>query len=239
MPSRLCRRTAPNHSIKRTSLRQAGGCRLCQTLALDSQAMRTAKMEPTRTLRFAGAIVAFVIYASALVALLVTLEVAGTAQKTILFVGKAFTFAGLGALVIGWKWPEAVLLPFKRLLSAASGITRLPTLEGSASSPTRGGLHTFLNSVVQRALFALGCLGLVPWLLIRVVRELWRSSGTADYMRSVFIEPLSPWFESGWWWYTKLQWYDWPVLPSLVGLGLAFTWPYTAARLVAWVRGTK
>ena len=89
------------------------------------------------------------------------------------------------------------------------------------------------------AQFTLACLGMVPWLFMRLARELWRSSGAADYVHSVFVEPISPWFESGWWWYTKLEWYDWPVLPSLVGLCLAFAWSYTGERLMAWIRGAK
>lgn len=199
--------------------------------------MSGTKTEPTRAMRFVGAVFTFVIFVSVLLALLFTLEAAGTAERTILFIGKAFTYAGFGALVIGWKWPQTVLCPFKRLLPATSAGSTAP-VKGSLSGPAQGSAK-LLTSSLERALFALSCLALMPWLFMRLVRELWQSSDAADYIRQVFIRPLSPWFESGWWWYARLEWYDWPVLPSLLGLCLAFAWPHTGARLVAWIRGTK
>lgn len=199
--------------------------------------MSSTKTEPTRAMRFVGAVVAFVIFVSALLALLFALEAASTAERTILFIGKAFAYAGFGALVIGWKLPQTVLHPFRRLLPASAGLS--VSVDGFPSGPTRGGSAKLLTSSLERALFALSCLGLVPWLFMRLVPELWQSSDAADYMRQVFVRPLSPWFESGWWWYTQLEWYDWPVLPSLLGLSLAFGWSYTGARLIAWIRGTK
>jgi hypothetical protein len=201
--------------------------------------MNATETEPTRNLRFIGAVVAFIIFACLLAAVLVALDAGGASQATVLFVGKALTYSVFGVILVGWKWPQAILGPFKRLfvsLASAGDISA-----GSTQNevwPHQRGLRKHLRSPLQRALFSAACLGLVPWMVMRLIRELWRSSGTSDYLRSVFVEPLSPWFESGWWWYTKLAWYDWPVLPSLAGVCLAFAWPHTGARLVAWVRGT-
>ena len=98
-------------------------------------------------------------------------------------------------------------------------------------------MHRLLVLPIQRGIFAVSLLGMVPWLLMRALRELWRSAGAADFVRQAIIAPLSPWFEFEWWWYKKLEWYDWPVLPSLVGIGISVLWPFTFARLIAWIRG--
>ena len=201
--------------------------------------MSAPEAEHGLAFRFAGAVAAFVVFACVLVALLAVLDASGASDRTVLFIGKAFTYSGFGALVIGWKWPQAVLGPFKRLVAAIfRSSSAKDNLKGAGPSAPSV-LDTRLHSQAQRALFSLGCIGLLPWLFMRLVRELWRSAGIHDYLRSVFIQPLSPWFESGWWWHTKLEWYDWPVLPSLAAMVLAFAWPYTAARVVAWIRGPK
>ena len=95
-----------------------------------------------------------------------------------------------------------------------------------------------LTTRIQRLLFAVGVLGLVPWLALRVIAGTWRIGGVERYLQYAFLEPLSPWFEQGWWWYTELEWYDWPILPSIVFIFLAFIWPYGPAKLVVWVRGS-
>jgi hypothetical protein len=107
------------------------------------------------------------------------------------------------------------------------------------SSIAKGGLGRWLRSPVQRGLFVVGCIGLVPWFLLRLVRELWRSAGVFDYLHNVFAQPIVPWFEPGWWWYAMLEWHDWPVVPALIALALSMAWPHTGARVVAWVRGNQ
>jgi hypothetical protein len=215
----------------------------CQLTALlvgrHPTTMFAMESDPSRALRFVGAVVAFAVLVCAVTALVVAVESSGASDQTVRFLIKAFTYSGFGAAVIGWKWPHAVLSPFKHLLALFTQRgSRLGANHGtnaSAASP----LDSRLRSSVQRSLFAIGCIGLVPWMLMRVLRELKYSNGLRDYLLSVFVDPLSPWFESGWWWQTMLRWYDWPVLPCLVAICLAFAWPYTGARVVAWVRGTK
>lgn len=103
--------------------------------------------------------------------------------------------------------------------------------------PVGGLLARRLRSPVQRGLFLFGCFGLVPWFLFRVIRELWQSAGVRDYLRYVFLEPIKPWIESGWWWFMASEWYDWSFLPSLILIAVSFLWPYTGSKLVKWVRG--
>jgi len=100
-------------------------------------------------------------------------------------------------------------------------------------------MQRLLRTSIQRGLFATASFGLAPWFFMRFLSEFWHSSGVTDYLRNVFVEPISPWFESGWWQYAMLEWYDWLVLPSIGVFFLAFVWPYTGARLAEWVRGTK
>lgn len=203
-------------------------------------AMNTTETEPTRPQRFAGAAIALIISIGALVATLLILEASGIDERTTLFVSKAFTYSCLGVAMIGWKWPQTVFAPFKRLLASvvSASANTAGSIQIEASIP-QSGIRKYLSTPLQRGLFAAACFGLVPWFFMRLIRELWRSAGFSDYLKSVFVAPVSPWLGSGWWWYTELEWYDWPVLPSLIGLGLAFTWPHTGGRLVEWVRGSK
>lgn len=201
--------------------------------------MSATQTEPSRTQRFVGAIVAFIIFVCALLAVLAALDAGRAGERTVLFVGKAFTYSGFGIILVGWKWPHAVLGPFRRLFASVgseSGGSAFPVQDKISGIQLSQKMH--LGSPLQRGLFAAACLGLTPWFFMRLTRELWRSAGASDYLSNVFVKPLSPWFEPGWWWYTRLEWYDWPVLPSLVGLCLAFAWPHTGARLVSWVRGS-
>lgn len=184
---------------------------------------------PSFGLRVVGALAALFIFACGLIVLLLSLEALGAEQGTVLFVGKALTYTGFGAVVIGWKWPYALLRPAKRLLQPLK----------SASGPQSSSEASLLRSPIQRALFVGGCFALVPWVGMRLFREIWRSAGVDDYLRNVLVAPLAPWFESGWWWHTKLEWYDWPVLPALVALALAYLWPYTGARIVEWIRSGR
>jgi hypothetical protein len=94
-----------------------------------------------------------------------------------------------------------------------------------------------LKTPAQKTLFVLGCFGLCPWIVKRAIIEIWNSDGPKDYMNQVMVQPISPWFDSGWWWSTKLEWYDWPVLPSICLLALAFVWPYTGGNLLKWIKG--
>lgn len=202
--------------------------------------MNTTETEPTRPQRFAGAAIALIISIGALVATLLILEASGVDERTTLFVSKAFTYSCLGVAMIGWKWPQAVFAPFKRLLASVVSACKNSTEKiQDEVSTTQSGIRRNLRTPLQRGIFAAACSGLVPWVFMRLISELWRSDGFADYLRNTFVAPVSPWFESGWWWYTKLEWYDWTVLPSLIGFCLAFTWPRTGGRLVEWVRGSK
>jgi hypothetical protein len=103
---------------------------------------------------------------------------------------------------------------------------------GVISAP--GTLDRLLHSPTQRALFVLACLGLMPWLVVHLVLGLWLSDGAEDYLRSAFVDPFAPWFKSGLFW--SIKWHDWLVLPSIIFLFLAFSWPYTGARLNNWIR---
>ncbi|MDB5860523.1 MAG: hypothetical protein JWQ76_4212 [Ramlibacter sp.] len=200
----------------------------------------SAEAKPTRIARLTGAVVAFVGFACALAALLAVLDAQGASKSTVVYVGKLFTYSGFGIVFIGWRWPGAVLRPFNRLIPRSVRFNSSQTHLGAARALPSGGVEgQLLRSPLQRGLIVLGCISLVPWIFMRAVREIGRSSDISDYLRSVLVAPLSPWFESGWWWYTKLEWYDWPVLPALVAFVLAFAWPYTGAHVIAWVRGRQ
>jgi hypothetical protein len=201
---------------------------------------KTSCPEPTQNQRLLGASIALIMFVGVLIATLLALEATAADDRTIHFVSQAFTYSGLGAAMVGWKWPQAVFAPFKRLLALLIKVrgNSAGTLHVDASI-SQSGIRKILSTPLQRGLFAVACFGLGPWFFMRFIRELWRSAGFSDYLESVFVAPVSPWFESGWWWYTQLEWHDWPVLPSLIGLGLALTWPHTGGRLVGWVRGSK
>ena len=198
--------------------------------------------EPRTTERLAAASVCLLAYLVLLVCVIGALDASHVAANTILLVGKGSYGLAFALVIIGWKWPQPVLRPFTSLWRRAS--TRagdhgsvLSTASGSELAAQGEQRARWLASSAERTLLVAGCLGLVPWVLFRAFRELWRSAGTSDYLRNVVAAPIVPWFESGWWWYTKLNWYDWPVLPSLVALGLSFLWPYTGAKVTLWVRG--
>lgn len=96
-----------------------------------------------------------------------------------------------------------------------------------------------LRTSIQRFLFVFGVFGLVPWFFFRIVAGTWRVRGVPRYLEYAVVEPIAPWFKGEWWWYAQLEWYDWPVLPSLFLVVLAFIWPYGPARVVAWVSGSR
>lgn len=96
-----------------------------------------------------------------------------------------------------------------------------------------------LDTQAQRALLAVGCLGLMPWFAFRIVAGTWQVWGIKNYFDYAFIQPFAPWFESGWWWYTMLNWYDWPNLPSFALICTALLWPLGPARLFDWIKGKQ
>ena len=209
--------------------------------------MTINKTEPTKSIRFIGAIVAFAIFVAGLLAALTALEAAGVSRETLSAIGKAFTYFGVGILFIGWKWPYSVLKPFRKAvpISQSLGSTTGSPVEvmevsnvAKYENPQGGKTGQALASPLQRALFAVSCVSLLPWLFMRVFRELWQSSDITEYLSNVFIAQISPWFESGWWLSSRLHWYDWLVLPAFAVLCLAFSWPHTGARILKWVQGS-
>ena len=88
----------------------------------------------------------------------------------------------------------------------------------------------------QRLLFVLACFALVPWVWMRLIRELWTSDGVLDYLGNVFVTPVIAWFGNGWWELGVLAWYDCLLVPTLFGLLIVLLWPFTAQRIITWVR---
>jgi len=192
--------------------------------------------------RLAAASLCLLAYLVGLVCAIVALEASHVAPNTVLLVAKGSYGLAFALVVMGWKWPLPVLRPFalawRRASTRADGHANHASRSGfSAPSAQSGKGSRWLASTAERALLVAGCIGLSPWLLFRAVRELWRSAGSADYLHNVVAAPITPWFEAGWWWYTRLNWYDWPVLPSLAALALSFLWPYTGAKVSMWIRG--
>ena len=204
--------------------------------------MSAADEHPSLPLRVAGAAFGFAVFVLTLTLILGAMDSLGVAQQTIMFVGKAFTYTGFGVVFIGWKWPRQILAPaigLTRKLFRIDSDVNTYSIVATDQGKTPAGLARTLKEPIQRGLFAVACFSLLPWAFMRLIRELWHSSDIRDYFHGAFIRPVSPWFESGWWWYTKLEWYDWPVLPAFMAIFLAFAWPYTGARILAWVRNAK
>lgn len=179
---------------------------------------------PRWTERLAAATLCVVVFIALLVGAMLAMEANGAAPEKVLSFGRMFTYGGFGVAVIGWRWPASVLHPIAWLWEwSTTGLIQ--------------SLGRALVLPAQRAIFAVGCLGLIPWFCMRAIGELARSEGVRDYMRSAFVRPIAPWFEGNWWWYTKPEWYDWPVLPSMILLVLAYSWPSTVGRLLRWIRG--
>lgn len=87
----------------------------------------------------------------------------------------------------------------------------------------------------QRLLFTLACAALIPWLWMRLVRELWVSSGVRDYLGNVFVLPVAAWVDYGWLGLDNLPWYDSLLAPALVALLIVFLWPITVRRVINWI----
>lgn len=181
--------------------------------------------EATTVARLIGAAIALAVFGVLLALLLITASSLGAPESTVINLGEAFTYAGIGAFFIGWKWPHTVADPFSRrgksLLTKAQGVItiRLPT-------------------PIQRGLFAVAVASPCPWLIARVIPEVWDSSGSGEYFRTVFYPVISTVLEVRTWGYGP-AWYDWLVTVGIVCFGLAFTWPWTGARLGAWIRGAN
>ena len=90
-----------------------------------------------------------------------------------------------------------------------------------------------------RLFFALGVAALIPWFFMRVLIELVRSDGLEDYLRSVLVQPIHPWFIADWWWYSMFRWYDMTMLPGVLLLALGLSWRWTGGRLARWITGRK
>lgn len=179
--------------------------------------------EATIRIHLLGAFVALTVFAALLTVSLALMAWAGATDKTLLFVGKAFTYTGVGAFFIGWKWPYTILVPFrnagKRLFAATQRV-----------------LAQKLLTPVQRGLFAVSVIGVLPWLSVRLVPELWESSNAKEYLKSVFYPVVSPMVDIDRWGFYEAQWYDWFALLSIPCFILAFAWPSTGARLLRWIR---
>lgn len=88
----------------------------------------------------------------------------------------------------------------------------------------------------QRLLFTLACVALIPWVLVRLVRELWVSAGVRDYLENVFVTPVAAWFGYGWLRVDYLSWYDILFLPALVALLIVIVWPVVVNPVLTWIR---
>ena len=109
--------------------------------------MNTTETEPTRPQRFAGAAIALIISIGALVATLLILEASGVDERTTLFVSKAFTYSCLGVAMIGWKWPQTVFAPFKRLLASVVSASKNSTeIIQDEASTTQSGIKISLRT---------------------------------------------------------------------------------------------
>jgi hypothetical protein len=96
-----------------------------------------------------------------------------------------------------------------------------------------------LNTTVQRLIFVIGACAMAPWLLWRAIPGLWNAHGFDGYFDYALARAVRPWFESGWWWYTQLEWYDWTFVPGICFIALAFAWPHGPAKVVTWIRGPR
>lgn len=92
--------------------------------------------------------------------------------------------------------------------------------------------------MARRALLVFCLAALLPWLYFRATRGLWVCEGLADYLRWVVWEPIEPWTMMNYsWWHESLRWFDWPVVPSFIGMVIVASWKYTAAPLLRFVIG--
>ena len=188
---------------------------------------------PTTHRRLAGAASMAAVVICLIIAFSFYLDSAGSSGQSVSRATSFFTYMGIGAILIGWKYPNHVLWPLRSLSSRSK-----QNQDGSLvpSSHTQRAPQRLLGSTVQRALFAAGVAGLVPWFAMRVIRQLWTSHGLANYLSDAILDPLFFWFNPDPWWDLGVPWYDRVALPSFCLLLLAIAWPWTGARLLSWVR---
>lgn len=105
-------------------------------------------------------------------------------------------------------------------------------LRHEAGSRQKG--PSILATPIQRALFAIGCTGLLPWACMRFLAEIARSDGVRDYGQNVFITPVLAWLQNGWLFHL-VPWYDLLFLPSSMVILLAAAWKKTGYLVIKWV----
>lgn len=136
----------------------------------------------------------------------------------------------LPLMFVFWKWPGLVLKPIAYLREACGG---------SASNDSAKAKR-WLREPAQRALFAIGCGAIAPWLVLRVPSEVFRESNAADYLREVVLSPWACLFRiDGWYSCDVLNWYDMMMPFGVVALALALSWQKTGGRLLSWIVGGR
>ena len=183
-------------------------------------AWKARQAVPTHAMRCAGMIAASIVLTATSAALVTLLDAVGTPEKTISLISRILIFSGPGIAMLGWRWPETAIFPFRQKIPVVRAVP--------------GRLGKLLHSPIQRALFVLGGFGLLPWFFMHPLRQLRYNDGVTDYLYRAFVDPFMPWFEFGS--FYMFGWYDWLALPCLVSFLLAFSWPHTGARLINWIR---
>ena len=193
--------------------------------------LMTHPLDENKRQRLIAALVMFGFVAIALALAVAAMDAAGYSQHEIVATGKFLSYMGIGQIFIAWKWPIVVYWLFRHAKSDQNNLNH-------SSGRLKHFIERTLSSRIQRLLFVLGTLGLLPWGFMRLVRETWRSHGLPAYLESVLISPITPWFQLERW-YTWVEWFDWPRLPAVVTIAAAFAWPYTFAKVIDWVQSTS
>jgi hypothetical protein len=99
-------------------------------------------------------------------------------------------------------------------------------------------MNRWLREPIQRALFAFGCAALLPWIFLRLPSEIFQAGNLGEYVRDTVLRPweclvsISHSYGCG-----GLGWHDHLMPFGMVTIALAFLWPKTMGRLIAWIVG--
>jgi hypothetical protein len=173
--------------------------------------------------KLAGAVAALALGVLILLLTVAAMEVAQARESRIVAVGTSFAAPLAGLLIAGWKLPLMFLQPLQRLRSVL-----FPWL--------RRKIDARLTHPVQRALFVLSVVTALPWALLGLIGESFKTSTVKEYFRSTFYPLFNTLFEVHTWGYEP-RWFDWSLVLSLVALLLAFTWRFTCQPLARWAFG--
>lgn len=90
------------------------------------------------------------------------------------------------------------------------------------------------GSQLERAAFVLGLLGLAPWLIFRAIPAIYYAHGLSDWLQRSIIDPINIWSADKY--QSKVEWYDWTLLPGVIVCASAIVWPFIGQRVVNWIR---